>query len=117
MKPPPPMLPAVGWVTASAKAVATAASTAVPPAPITSAPMREAISLCDETMPFCARVGTELAAVLMVSATATAAARSVRTFDMRRIIAAAGDGNGGYGGNGFNTEKPRNGGGSSVLIP
>ena len=32
-KPPPPMLPAVGWVTASANAVATAASTALPPSP------------------------------------------------------------------------------------
>src|SRR5688572_9954651 len=31
MKPPPPMLPAVGWVTLSAKPTATAASTALPP--------------------------------------------------------------------------------------
>ena len=61
MKPPPPMLPAVGCTTASANAVATAASTAVPPAPITSAPIRDAISFCDATMPFCARIGTELA--------------------------------------------------------
>ena len=42
MKPPPPMLPAVGWTTASAKAVATAASTAVPPAAMTSAPILDA---------------------------------------------------------------------------
>ena len=65
MKPPPPMLPAVGWTTASANAVATAASTAVPPAAITSAPIREAISFCDATMPFWARVGTELAPVVI----------------------------------------------------
>src|SRR6185312_11689588 len=32
MKPPPPMFPAVGYVTASANPVATAASTALPPA-------------------------------------------------------------------------------------
>ena len=68
MKPPPPMLPAVGCVTASANAVATAASTAVPPSLMTSAPMREAISLCEATMPFCARIGTELAPVVIVSA-------------------------------------------------
>src|SRR5580765_8333915 len=86
MKPPPPMLPAVGWVTASAKAVATTASTAVPPAAITSAPTRDAISLCDATIPFCARIGTEVAPVVTVSATATSAARSVRAFVMRRII-------------------------------
>src|SRR2546422_6825598 len=53
------MLPAVGWTTASANAVATAASTAVPPFLIASAPMREAISFCDATIPFCARTGTE----------------------------------------------------------
>jgi len=40
---------------ASANAVATAASTAVPPSLIVSAPMREAISFCDATMPRCAR--------------------------------------------------------------
>ena len=55
------MLPAVGWTTASANAVATAASTAVPPAAMTSAPIFDAISFCDATMPFCARVGTETA--------------------------------------------------------
>ena len=32
MNPPPPMFPASGFVTASAKAIATAASTALPPA-------------------------------------------------------------------------------------
>src|SRR4051812_36422742 len=38
MKPPPPRLPAEGCVTASAKAVATAASTALPPWASTPAP-------------------------------------------------------------------------------
>src|SRR6185369_13202153 len=82
MKPPPPMLPAVGWTTASAKAVATAASTAVPPAAITSAPMRDAISFCDATMPFCERIGTELAAVATVSAAQIAAATIGRAYLM-----------------------------------
>src|SRR5439155_15452241 len=59
MKPPPPMLPAVGWTTASANAVATAASTAVPPSLIASAPMREAISFCEAAMPSFARIGTD----------------------------------------------------------
>src|ERR1035437_6776556 len=38
MKPPPPMFPALGYVTASAKPVATAASTAFPPAFMISTP-------------------------------------------------------------------------------
>src|SRR6185436_1726829 len=42
MKPPPPMLPALGCVTASANAVATAASTAVPPFASTAAPASQA---------------------------------------------------------------------------
>src|SRR4051812_29944106 len=42
MNPPPPMLPASGKVTARAKAVATAASTALPPLWRISAPTREA---------------------------------------------------------------------------
>src|SRR6266540_1357900 len=52
------MLPAVGCVTASANAVATVASTAEPPAAITSAPTRDATSLCDATIPRVDRVGT-----------------------------------------------------------
>ena len=40
MKPPPPRLPARGRVTASAKAVATAASTALPPCAMICAPIR-----------------------------------------------------------------------------
>src|SRR5215831_17958339 len=43
MKPPPPMLPANGYVTASAKPVATAASTALPPRTMMSRPTRLAI--------------------------------------------------------------------------
>ena len=42
MKPPPPMLPALGCVTASANAVATAASTAFPPRASTAAPASHA---------------------------------------------------------------------------
>src|SRR3954463_5969395 len=83
MKPPPPMLPAVGCVTASAKAVATAASTAVPPAEITSAPIFDAISFCDATMPFCARIGTELAPVAIVMTHAAIATRNRRALFMR----------------------------------
>ena len=55
------MFPAVGCVTARAKAVATAASTALPPSRSTSAPTREATSLCDTTMPVFERVGTDAA--------------------------------------------------------
>src|SRR5690349_13591585 len=43
MKPPPPMFPAGEWTTASAKPVATAASTAFPPACRISTPTRDAI--------------------------------------------------------------------------
>ena len=57
MKPPPPMLPAVGWVTASAKAVATAASMALPPLLMTWKPTSEAMSFCDTTIPVRARAG------------------------------------------------------------
>ena len=59
--PPPPMLPAVGCVTASAKAVAMAASTALPPRRRMSAPISDARPLADTTMPFVARTGCELA--------------------------------------------------------
>ena len=53
------MLPAVGWVTASAKAVAIAASTALPPRRRTSAPTSDARALAETTMPFVARTGCE----------------------------------------------------------
>ena len=57
MKPPPPMLPATGNVTASAKPVATAASTALPPAFITSTPACAAFTSAATTIPFSARTG------------------------------------------------------------
>src|SRR5665213_2473477 len=55
MKPPPPMLPACGNVTASAKPVATAASTAFPPARMISTPAWLASALLLTTMP-CAAI-------------------------------------------------------------
>src|SRR5205085_11895879 len=51
VKPPPPMLPATGYVTASANAVATAASTALPPAASTLRPTSLAIALAETTIP------------------------------------------------------------------
>src|SRR5689334_11419870 len=51
MKPPPPRLPANGCVTASAKAVVTAASTALPPLLRIAAPRSEASSDDDTTSP------------------------------------------------------------------
>src|SRR5690242_8533563 len=53
MKPPPPILPARGKVTASAKPTATAASTALPPFCRMSAPTRAAKPSCATTMPAC----------------------------------------------------------------
>src|SRR3990167_4933894 len=57
MKPPPPILPASGWVTASAKATATAASTALPPAFKMSTPIMAASRSGPATMPWRATVG------------------------------------------------------------
>src|SRR5688500_10291890 len=51
MNPPPPMLPAVGCVTASAKPVATAASTALPPRRRIAAPTSDAIDDVETTNP------------------------------------------------------------------
>ena len=51
MKPPPPMLPALGCVTASANAVATAASTALPPVASTDAPASHAGADVQTTRP------------------------------------------------------------------
>src|SRR4029079_12382732 len=56
MKPPPPMLPAVGYVTASAKPVATAASTALPPSLRISTPASLASRDMLTTMPCWANV-------------------------------------------------------------
>ena len=51
MNPPPPMLPAVGWVTPSAKATATAASTAFPPRFRTARPTSLALASALATAP------------------------------------------------------------------
>src|SRR5262245_36956692 len=51
MKPPPPRLPANGYVTASANAVATAASTAFPPFPRMLAPRSDAMPDAETTRP------------------------------------------------------------------
>src|ERR1041384_2808721 len=51
MDPPPPMLPALGCVTASAKAVATAASIAFPPFLRIAAPTSEAMAFVETTIP------------------------------------------------------------------
>src|SRR5579864_2783166 len=64
------MLPAVGWTTASANAVATAASMALPPSRIASAPIFDASSFCDATMPRRAVAGTAPAWIDTVNANA-----------------------------------------------
>src|SRR6185503_7964616 len=51
MKPPPPMFPALGCVTASANAVATAASTALPPFARIAAPTSDAGAETETTSP------------------------------------------------------------------
>src|SRR5687768_5800094 len=62
MKPPPPRLPAAGYVTASAKATAMAASTAFPPRFKMSTPTSDAILFVEATIPFGARTGSREAA-------------------------------------------------------
>src|ERR1022692_1430599 len=57
MNPPPPMLPALGCVTASASPTATAASIALPPFCRTSSPTAVAWRSRDTTMPWRARTG------------------------------------------------------------
>src|SRR5439155_3334938 len=81
-KPPPPMLPAEGWVTASANAVATAASTAFPPSHRTSTPTWEATKFWEATIPLRARVGTVEAVARAAAArrTGRASARSLIWF-------------------------------------
>ena len=51
MNPPPPMLPASGCTTSSAKPTATAASTALPPCCMIRTPTSLAIGLPETTMP------------------------------------------------------------------
>ena len=62
MNPPPPRLPASGFTTASASPVATAASTALPPAARISTPTRDANSSVEATMPSVAVTGVSSAA-------------------------------------------------------
>jgi hypothetical protein len=66
--------------------VATAASTAVPPAAMISAPIFYAISFCDATMPFWARVGTETAEVVSEKRAQAAMTSGIRRYFMARII-------------------------------
>jgi hypothetical protein len=80
-KPPPPILPAVGCVTASAKAVATAASTALPRSRRTSAPMFDARASCETTMPCVARTGIELLSSPASVTRHSSAAASTRIID------------------------------------
>ena len=61
MKPPPPILPARGRVTASAKPTATAASTALPPRFRMSSPTRDASASWVTTMPCLAITGRAVA--------------------------------------------------------
>src|SRR4051812_13262510 len=74
MKPPPPRLPAAGQVTAIASAVATAASTALPPFFMMSTPTCDAIPLVEATMPWRATTGSRIAdrAVVVVRRTTIA---------------------------------------------
>ena len=62
MKPPPPMLPASGLTTASANWTATVASTAFPPARMTSTPTWLASSSVLTTIPLAAWTGCTSAA-------------------------------------------------------
>ena len=76
MKPPPPRLPADGYVTASAKPTATAASMALPPAAMTSAPTFEAISERETIIPSVPRTTSGVWAVAGCGSTMTAAIKS-----------------------------------------
>lgn len=58
MKPPPPILPAKGYVTAKVKPTATAASTALPPALRTATPTSVACGSCVTTITWRARTGS-----------------------------------------------------------
>src|SRR5947199_8085559 len=61
MKPPPPRFPACGYVTARAKAVATAASTALPPFLRISRPTSDPGAETDTTRPCVASSGLSVA--------------------------------------------------------
>src|SRR5438552_3535356 len=81
MKPPPPMLPAAGCVTARAKAVATAASTALPPSLRMVRPASDPGADTDTTTPL--RNSTPLSPA---GAGASQIARTVRPSKKRSII-------------------------------
>src|SRR5437773_5962172 len=78
------MLPAEGWTTASANAVATAASTALPPSHSASTPTWDATKFWEATIPLRARAGTEgAAAEPAVARTPTAASNRSLMFSPR----------------------------------
>src|SRR5271157_4749031 len=86
MKPPPPMFPAVGWVTASANPTATAASIALPPARSTSTPAWVAWRSRVTTMACCARTGCAPHAVMPASSSSKV---SNRTIDLDSTVLSA----------------------------
>ena len=92
MKPPPPRLPADGYVTASAKPTATAASMALPPAARTSAPTFEATSERDTTMPAVPRIASGLAAMAACAFRMTAAITSNNLICMPLLAARTAEG-------------------------
>src|SRR5438128_1202531 len=73
------MLPAEGFVTASANAVATAASTALPPSHSTSTPTWGATKFWEATIPLRARVGA-VEAVARAAAARTVVTAKARSF-------------------------------------
>src|SRR5438270_6904759 len=78
MNPPPPRLPAAGQVTAIASAVATAASTALPPFFMMSTPTCAAIPLVADTIPRRAMTGSRIAEYAAVAEKRSSVAISFR---------------------------------------
>src|SRR5213592_4296388 len=90
MKPPPPMLPALGWVTASANAVATAASTAFPPLARMAAPASHAGADVHTTSPSLDETPSSLdATTARCAGSASKAIRGSATVRSKRVMAAA----------------------------
>ena len=89
MKPPPPMLPALGWVTASASPTAAAASMALPPFFKTCNPVSVACRSRETTIPCRARTGC--AAHIGTQPRSAAELRVTHTLDstMRRSVGPA----------------------------
>src|SRR5262245_19040694 len=92
MNPPPPMFPAAGYVTASANAVATAASTALPPDLSPETPPADAAGQTETTTPLAKAVGASRARAPEVGTRPTTAARQVSNGNARRIIGNSGMG-------------------------